>query len=135
MTLTETTRQTGRAPGNGTVLIVDDDADTRDVLREFLEFEGYSVVTTADGRAALAALERTRNTCSILLDLMMPVMDGWEFLEARRADARLSRIPVIIISAFRDRAPTEGVAGVVSKPIDFTELLNVIRRHCRSLPS
>ncbi|HVL68243.1 MAG TPA: response regulator [Vicinamibacterales bacterium] len=113
------------------VLVVDDDADTRDVLRELLEGEGYRVATAGNGREALTTLEREPGTCAILLDLMMPVMDGWHFLQVRREDERLSQIPVIIISAYRERAALDGVAGVVGKPIAFDTLLTLLHQQCQ----
>ena len=113
------------------LVVVDDDQDTREVLREFLESEGYSVATAANGEDALTLLRREPNACAILLDLMMPVMDGWQFLRLKREDDRLLRIPVVIISAYRERAPAEGIAAVVGKPIPFDRLLTIVQQHCR----
>jgi CheY-like chemotaxis protein len=113
-----------------TLLVVDDDPDTRDVLREFLQASGYGVLTADNGADALQVLQRDTSCCGILLDLMMPVMDGWQFLERKNTDQQLSRIPVIVISAYRERAPSKGVTDVVAKPIDFERLLRTLRQHC-----
>jgi CheY-like chemotaxis protein len=118
------------SPNSPTVLVVDDDPDTRDVLREFLHAVGYGVLTASNGADALQVLQRDTDCCGILLDLMMPVMDGWQFLEAKNTDQQLSRIPVIVISAYRERAPSKGVTDVVAKPIDFDRLLRTLQQHC-----
>ena len=82
-----------------TVLIVEDDADTRDMIGRFLELEGYAVETAANGRQALDRLDAGASACVILLDLMMPVMDGWEFRRIQVGHSVLSKIPVIVLSA------------------------------------
>jgi CheY-like chemotaxis protein len=85
--------------GVETVLVVDDDHDVRAALVELLETEGYDVVAAANGRVALARLRAGVRPCAIVLDLMMPIMDGWEFRAAQLGDADLRDIPVIILSA------------------------------------
>lgn len=112
------------------LLVVDDDDDTREVLNEFLASEGYNVLTAANGRDAWSILQREPDACAILLDLMMPVMDGWQFLHLKRQDQRLLPIPVVVISAYRERAPVDGIAAVVGKPIPFERLLTIVQQHC-----
>jgi CheY-like chemotaxis protein len=119
-----------------TILIVEDDADTRDMIGRFLELEGYAVETAANGRQALDRLDAGAHACVILLDLMMPVMDGWEFRRIQVSHSTLSKIPVIVFSAAgRDRMSQIDANDYLSKPVDLDELLDRISRYCRPLPS
>ncbi len=119
------------------VLIVEDDSDLRQAICQILEEEGYSVRSAADGAEALAALEREAQPCLILLDLMMPGMNGWEFLEKKNVDARFVAYPVVVVSAYLDRppaglpafaAPHLRVEGVIRKPLDLNELVETVAR-------
>jgi CheY-like chemotaxis protein len=116
------------------VLVVDDDRDIREMLVQTLEDEGYPVAAAADGAEALALLTRaSRPPCLILLDLMMPGMNGWEFRAAQLQEPELVEIPVVVLSARTDvaRAAAE-MAGVayIPKPIDFDLLMHTVARHC-----
>jgi CheY-like chemotaxis protein len=115
------------------ILVVEDDQDISDSLRDLLEGEGYRVATAANGREGIDALRRQgRHPCVVLLDLMMPVMNGWQFLEAKGKDEGIAPIPVVVVSAYRDKAAsvaTETV-GFVIKPIDVSKLLDVVHRLC-----
>src|SRR4051812_30460195 len=82
-----------------TVMIVDDDESILDGLAELLESEGFRVATALHGMAAIEQLQAGLRPCVILLDLMMPVMDGWDFRQRQLADPRLRNIPVVIITA------------------------------------
>src|SRR3954463_5759528 len=82
-----------------TILIIDDDPPILSGLSEFLQAEGYNVVVAGHGRAALDQLRRGLRPCVIVLDLMMPVMDGWDFRREQLKDAELREIPVIVITA------------------------------------
>ncbi|MCU1281960.1 MAG: cheY [bacterium] len=114
-----------------TVLVVEDDHDIRVSVRNLLEDEGYRVLTVTNGRLALDLLERVNPTPSlIILDLMLPVMDGWEFAERLRARPRLAGIPIVIMSAYDDPPPPEDVVGFVKKPIDVGALMSVVDRYC-----
>ena len=113
-------------------LIVEDDADTRDMIGRFLELEGYAVETAANGRQALDRLDAGASACVILLDLMMPVMDGWEFRRIQVGHSVLSKIPVIVFSAAgRDRMLQVDANEYLAKPVDLDELLDRISRYCR----
>src|SRR5262245_31809718 len=115
------------------VLIVEDDASVREALATFLECEGYRVVEAADGVEALDRLRATSDVGLILLDLMMPVMDGWEFRDAQAKDPALASIPVVIITADTQaarRATAVGAAGCLLKPVEFPELLGLVDRFC-----
>ena len=105
------------------VLIVEDDADTREMLGRFLELEGFEVETAANGRQALDCLEAGSKACVIVLDLMMPVMDGWQFRREQCRRDGLARIPVIVVSAAgRDRISQIDADAYLSKPVDLEEL-------------
>lgn len=115
--------------GSRTLLVVDDEEDIRESLRMVLEFEGYQVHTAANGKEALELLAAAEPPCVILLDLMMPVMNGWEFAARLHADPATAAIPVIIVSAFQDRAQGLPCQGVLGKPVDLDTLMALIRRH------
>jgi CheY-like chemotaxis protein len=114
------------------VLIVEDDRDTREMLERFLQFEGFEVRTAADGEAALHVLHTTGSPCVILLDLMMPVMNGWQFREAQAQDPDLANIPVVVVTAAGSRAdiPTIQADAWLSKPVDLDKLLTTIGTFC-----
>ncbi|MGH9313900.1 MAG: response regulator transcription factor [Vicinamibacterales bacterium] len=115
-----------------TVFIVEDDVDTREMIGRFLELEGYAVETAANGRQALDRLDGGTRACVILLDLMMPVMDGWEFRRLQARHAAFSDIPVIVFSAAgRDRMQQIEANDYLSKPVDLDELLERISRFCQ----
>jgi CheY-like chemotaxis protein len=119
--------------GRPRILIVEDDASVREALVVFLEGEGYSVVEAGDGAEALARLRGNESVGLILLDLMMPIMNGWEFRDAQRRDPRLASIPVVIITADNSAVPKaaqSGVAGCLVKPLEFPELLSYVDRYC-----
>src|SRR5215203_3497351 len=82
-----------------TILVVEDNDDVREMMSITLQLEGHKVVTAANGRQALEVLQRGTDPCMILLDLMMPVMNGWQFQEEVAKDPKLRDIPVVIVSA------------------------------------
>lgn len=111
------------------ILVVDDDLDIRETLLELLEVEGYSARGAANGQEALDRLRQARASV-ILLDLMMPVMDGFEFRKQQLDDPVLRDIPVIVVSAGGncERSARElGAHGCVKKPLDVSKLLDSIR--------
>ncbi|HVY45526.1 MAG TPA: response regulator [Minicystis sp.] len=110
------------------VLVVEDDVEIRDLVREVLEDEGYAVVVAEHGREAVEALESGLSPALILLDLMMPVMDGWELLDVLRA--RWSKIPVTVVSAVADRARL-GAVPFIKKPINLDTLIDAVNGVCR----
>ena len=115
-----------------TVLIIDDDLPVRTALKELFETEGYAVALAANGRAALNHLRKGLRPCAILLDLMMPVMDGWDFRNEQLADPDLKDIPVVILTAAGFSAGTVraqfGDIPFVPKPPPHTGLLDVVKR-------
>jgi len=114
------------------VLIVEDDRDTREMLERFLELEGFEVQTAANGELALKALADDHPSI-IILDLMMPVMNGWQFRVAQQSDPELSQIPVVVVTAAgpRDDIPAISADGWLSKPVDFDRLLATIGPLCQ----
>ena len=113
------------------VLIVEDDRDTREMLGRFLELEGFEVQTAANGELALQVLQDERPSV-IILDLMMPVMNGWQFRVAQQSDPNLSHIPVVVVTAagVREDIPAINADGWLSKPVDFDRLLATIAPLC-----
>jgi CheY-like chemotaxis protein len=110
------------------VLVVDDDGDSRTLLATLLTLRGYAVVTASNGAEALA-VARHHHPSLILLDWMMPVMDGEEFRANQLADASLAGIPVILVSArhqAEEKAREMGVACCIRKPFQFEQLTTVV---------
>ena len=122
------------AAASKVVLVVEDDPDIREVLEEMLDAGGHRVLTASNGREALAVLDRVSTPCLVLLDLMMPVMSGFAFLEelTRRPDKE--RVNVILISAnaqVEQVARGNGVVGFVRKPFDLDDVLALVDDHAR----
>lgn len=114
------------------VLIIDDDPAIRKSLGRLLRIEGYDTAEAADGREGLDAARDAR-PCVILLDLMMPRMNGWEFAREQKQDADVARIPVVVISAHgteRQLAATVPADAYFEKPLDFDRLLQTIEKFC-----
>lgn len=119
--------------GTHTILLVDDDADIREAVAEALEDEGYSVHCAANGKGALEYLRTAASPCIILLDLMMPVMDGFQFRAAQQSEPAWAGIPVVVISAggnCQEAAAELGAVACVRKPFDMKALFVAIERFC-----
>jgi CheY-like chemotaxis protein len=118
------------------ILLVDDDADVRESIGDALKEEGYRVATASNGREALRLLKDDNvRPDLILLDIMMPEMDGWAFRAEQRKDPDIASIPVIVFTAYgapRDTARQLDAAGFLSKPLGLDELLSTIDRIPRS---
>ncbi|HJZ85148.1 MAG TPA: response regulator [Polyangia bacterium] len=118
-------------------MLVEDDANIRDALGQLLRVEGYSVLAASNGREGLDLLARLPERPSlILLDLMMPHVDGWEFLELLGRNRTMAGIPVIVVSAYINRAKLLSAATLgekpicfLKKPLDFKRLLEMVRRY------
>ncbi len=114
------------------ILVVDDDPDLRRSLVEVLEEEGYGVSCATNGEEALAALGRERPS-AILLDLTMPVMDGWTFRRLQQDDPQLAAIPTVVISACYSDARSVGAleaAAYLAKPFEVSTLTETLQRVC-----
>jgi CheY-like chemotaxis protein len=112
------------------VLVVDDDLDIRESLRDVIEAEGFPVACASNGAEALQLLAKKERPGLIVLDLMMPVMSGWEFLTVVRQDPALAEIPVAVISASGGRTPPLGATCFLRKPVDLDTILDLVREHC-----
>jgi DNA-binding response OmpR family regulator len=113
-----------------TVLVVEDEPDIREAVVEVLAEAGYDAVGATDGRDGLEKLHAC-HPALVLLDLMMPGMDGWAFRAAQRGDPEVSRIPVIIVSAL-GRVAGLDAAGFIEKPFELEQLLTAVRHHARA---
>ena len=114
------------------VLVVEDDADLREMMAQILTLEGFETDTATDGADALTHLQRADpHPHVILLDMMMPRMDGWTFVRRQAQTPAIADIPVVVVSA----APGEQLRGVraaaiLQKPLNFDELITTVRTHC-----
>ena len=113
------------------VLIVEDDSDLREMMAQLLTLEGFHSAAVANGKEALRYLSAGDTPNVILLDLMMPVMDGWEFRRVQQADPVLARVPTIVLSALdQARAVDLKPDAFLKKPLDFDRLLQLVREYC-----
>jgi two-component system chemotaxis response regulator CheY len=112
-----------------TVLIVEDEPDLRDLMSLTVEHAGFSVVTAGDGREALNAAKSIDHICVVLLDLLMPGMNGWDFLDAFKALPAYADTPVIVTTSAPSRAPANATL-VMAKPIDPERLLAEVGKRC-----
>lgn len=120
---------TDPARASGTVLVVDDDLNTREALQMALEVHSIPVITAANGSEALDAV-KTAKPDLVLLDLMMPVMSGAEFVSELRKDERYHDLPVVILSAWpQDAREIADVQGFLSKPAAIGAILDVVDRY------
>jgi CheY-like chemotaxis protein len=110
------------------ILIIDDDAESRETLADLLSTQGYSIAHADNGRRALDYLSHSIPAL-IILDLMMPVMTGWEFRARQKSDPRLKPLPVVVMTASGLVADIDANA-IVYKPIDFDKLMTVVKQHC-----
>lgn len=112
------------------ILVVEDDADIRETIRLALELSGYTVFGAPNGKEGIELLSSIPRPCVILLDLMMPVMNGWEFVAVLEKNKELSKIPVVIVTAYAGQAGTIHTQGVINKPFDLDSLTQTVRKWC-----
>jgi CheY-like chemotaxis protein len=113
------------------ILVVEDDRDLRNSLCEALELEGYAAVGVENGQAALDHLATGARPCVILLDLMMPVMDGWTFRQEMLKDRTLASIPLIVMTAATPaRVAAIAAQVVLYKPLHMGRVMSVVQEHC-----
>jgi CheY-like chemotaxis protein len=117
------------------VLVVEDDSETREALADFLRCEGYQSVGAADGSEALSYLRNAPPPGVILLDLSMPIMNGFEFRAQQLEDPRLAGIPVVVLTAGGLAAQAPRGLAVLTKPVDIMRLLRLVERHCAPRPT
>jgi two-component system response regulator CpxR len=120
------------------ILVVDDDRDIRETLGEILLHEGYHVEMAENGAKAIELIRRGPAPALVLLDLMMPVMSGWEFLEMAETDHELAEIPVLVVSAMpAPLAPADargGVKACLHKPLRLDQLLDLVHQYADQVP-
>ena len=117
------------------VTVIEDDDDLREAICLMLYYDGYEASGFSNAREAIHRLEDGHHSDVILLDLMMPVMNGWEFCEYRAGATALARVPVIVITARRAVTPPPGVSDVLLKPFDADALHDVISRVLAGSPA
>jgi CheY-like chemotaxis protein len=112
---------------DGSILVVDDNAQIVQALSELLQIEGFTVFTAQNGLVALNKMRALHRISLVLLDLWMPIMDGWELLRQKASDADIVEIPVVVVSAV-PQGSLEGVEAILKKPVLPQHLLAVVRR-------
>jgi CheY-like chemotaxis protein len=112
------------------IMVVEDDDDIRNTIIELLESEGFRTESAINGKDALDLLGKIPKPCLVLLDMMMPIMNGREFLDRVMADSSLSPIPILVVSAVADRTNTTGSIGFLKKPIDIDMVLKMVNKYC-----
>jgi len=124
---------TEESPSPPAILVVEDDREQREALCAMLDLEGFEHAEAANGREALDYLDRSRLPCLVLLDLEMPVMNGWDFREKQLAEERLSRIPVVVVTATDPGSGRRfpGASAFLWKPLKFEKVVAVLDRMCR----
>jgi CheY-like chemotaxis protein len=116
------------------ILVVEDDADAREALIALLQMKGYRAVPAGNGKEALDYLGQAPLPDLIILDLWMPVMDGWQFRSEQIKDSRLKDIPVIVVTALSDQADVDA-NEVIIKPVDVDRLLSTVSHYCKREPT
>lgn len=120
---------------DGPVLVVDEDEPFRSEIVEALQRSGYSVVSAGDGREALDYLRGDRKPSLVILDMMMPLMEGWSLLEAVKHDPRLATVPIVLLTCLNDKQDSKelpaDVSGYLRKPVRMKKLLSIAAQHCR----
>jgi CheY-like chemotaxis protein len=118
-----------RAKDDYRVLVVEDDEDAREALVALLQMKGYRAVPAGNGKEALDYLKKAPVPDLIILDLWMPVMDGWQFRNEQIRDPRLAKVPVIVVTALSDRTDIDA-NEIIIKPVDVDRLLIKVSQYC-----
>lgn len=112
-----------------TILVIEDDLSIRETLKEALSSEGFHVLTAGNGEEGLTLMRQSPRPSLVLLDMMMPIMNGRAFLDAVMADVVLAPIPVVVMSATADESTSRGARAFIKKPPDLDLLLQLIHRY------
>jgi CheY-like chemotaxis protein len=121
-------------PESKKLLLVEDEDDIRESLTLLLELRGYKVDSAANGREALSVIRKNSLPCMVILDLNMPLMDGWQLREVMLRDPELSEVPVVIVSGVGKHKTATQLAAVghFTKPVDLKTLFALLEQHCKS---
>ncbi len=120
----------------GLIVIIEDDQGIREALQTLIELEGYMVRAATNGDEALALLKELKEPCLILTDLMMPGMNGYEFIELASKTHTIASIPIVVVSASPNESDLKvmfdagKIKGFVKKPVDLDYMLTVVHKHC-----
>ena len=117
----------------GAILVVEDDDEIREDLSDALADAGFSVVAAHDGNDALSKMQSMAQPCLVLLDLMMPVMDGWELRREMLRRPELAQVPVFVVSAvpgIQEESKALEANGYLLKPFNVRQLLSVVEKYC-----
>lgn len=128
--LTNSVKLLIRGDMHKTVLIIEDNQAVVDTMKSVLELEGYTVFTAADGQEGIEALSKVGDACVILLDMMMPGMNGWDFLDYQRSTPQYANIPVVVVSAFGEIARSVKPNDFIPKPVKLDLLLSAVQKYC-----
>ena len=113
------------------ILVIDDDPAICQSLKDVLEINGYHVTTARDGQEGVELLKKGQvMPCLILLDLMMPGMNGWGFLDFQRNDPRFATVPVIVCSAYENSARSISKNPILTKPVKLSSLMGAVKAFC-----
>lgn len=113
------------------ILIVEDDQSIREMMKDVLEIEGYTIFTATNGKEGIETLQKIKpSPCVVLLDMMMPIMNGWQFLDFQRSSPEYATIPVIVCSAYNESAKSVRPAAILSKPLQLKSLLGAVQSFC-----
>lgn len=112
------------------ILIIEDNPAVVDTMKSVLELEGFTVYTASNGAEGIEQLVKIGSACVILLDMMMPVMNGWHFLDYQRNSPKYSNIPVVVVSAFGDIARSVKPDDFIPKPVKLDLLLETVQKYC-----
>ena len=110
------------------ILVVDDDVDTLNSMSEFLQSEGFETVCAQNGQQAWELMHRAPGPDLVVLDLMMPKMDGWTFRMHQRRDPKLAAIPIVVVSAFSAKAIDDDAEAIFTKPINLPAFIQAVKR-------
>jgi CheY-like chemotaxis protein len=111
----------------GRVLVVDDDIDALTSMSDLLEGEGFDAVCAEDGQEAWQLMHRSPRPDLVVLDLMMPKMDGWTFRMHQRRDPKIATIPVVVVSAFTSQVIDENAEAIFTKPVNVSAFLEAVK--------
>jgi two-component system response regulator CpxR len=126
--------------GCSLIVLIEDDQAIRETLKLVIESEGYEVRTAGNGEEALELLKTLKEPCLILTDLMMPKMDGYEFIELASKTHTIAAIPIVVVSAtpneshLKETTKSGKIKGLIKKPVDLDYLMKVIHEHCGPPP-